>query len=244
MDNISYIALSSQTALMRKLESTANNMANMNTVGYKGEEPLFVQYIAKTKDTDKTLGQNISFVNDFGMSRNLNEGELIKTGNPLDLAIKNKGYFALQTQQGEKYTRSGQFMLDNNGQIVSADGYPVMSEDGTSIFIPEEAKSIDIGADGTVSTNSGIIGKIRIVECEKENELLKIHSGLYETKEDNLPQNITNPMLEQGMLEGSNVNSITEITKMIEIQRAFEGITKMIEQESERQKKSIDVLEG
>src|SRR6185437_11408288 len=120
MENATYVALSSQMALQRQMDVVANNLANASTPAFKGEEMLFSQYLVQPRG-----GSPLAFVEDSGTVRDLRQGPIAKTGNPLDLAIAGQGYFAVQTPLGARYTRNGHFQLDSQGQIVTSQGYPV-----------------------------------------------------------------------------------------------------------------------
>ena len=112
MENTSFIALSRQSALRRQMDVVANNVANMNTAGFKGERMMFVEHLVKSKGGEKILGDRLSYVRDISTMRDLSDGPLEKTGNPLDLAITGDGYFMVQTDVGNQYTRNGRFQLD------------------------------------------------------------------------------------------------------------------------------------
>ncbi|MCK5295445.1 MAG: flagellar basal-body rod protein FlgF [Alphaproteobacteria bacterium] len=242
MENTTYIALSRQTSLHRQLGMVANNIANMNTTAYKGEEPLFVEYLVKSQASERKFDNKVSFVQDLGTVRDFSCGQMIQTDNPLDVAIQGDGYFAIEAPEGERFTRNGSFKLDNQGQMVTSSGYPVMSEDLQPFFFAPTETQITIARDGTVSTENGTIGKLRVVEFEKQQELKKTHSGLYETSSSNSPANVESPDLTQGMLEQSNVKPVVEMTKMIAIQRSFSKLNKIMEEEDGRIRKAVEAL--
>ncbi|OFX10212.1 MAG: flagellar basal-body rod protein FlgF [Alphaproteobacteria bacterium RIFOXYD12_FULL_60_8] len=240
MDNTSYIALSKQTALVREMAMVANNIANVNTPAYKGEDSLFTQYLVKVQTEDRILTDSLAFTRDLGTMRNMDEGRFQSTGNTLDMAIHGKGYFVVETPDGPQYTRKGHFRLDQDGQLVTNEGRPVLTTDNQPLFFaPNEAK-IDISRDGSVSTENGPVGKLRLVQFDNEQDMKKVAHGLFKT--DQLPQDVPKPDIQQGMLEGSNVEPVVEITKMIAIHRSYDSVTKMIEEENQRQRKAITAL--
>src|SRR6185312_11727364 len=147
MENATYVALSSQMAIQRQMDVVANNLANASTPAFKGEEMLFSQYLVRPS------GQRspIAFVQDAGTVRDLREGPITQTGNPLDLAISGQGYFAVQTPLGVRYTRNGHFQLDSQGQIVTSQGYPVLTNSGQPLVVPANTHGITVATDGTVS---------------------------------------------------------------------------------------------
>ncbi len=242
MENAGYIALSRQTALWRQMDQIANNMANVNTAGFKGERVLFTDYLAKVR-TDRSLFRDtIAYTEDFGMVRDLSEGALQTTGNPLDVAIKGDGYFAVENQDGQRfYTRSGRFKLDADGQITTSSGEILLSDTDQPIVLAPTETEITISRDGTVTTENGQIGRLRLVGFADQRALKKVTEGLYDAGEQT-PTPLSAPHVTQGMLEGSNVNPISEITRMISVQRAYESAQKMIETEHDRQRQAIDAF--
>jgi flagellar basal-body rod protein FlgF len=243
MQTPSYIALSRQTALWRQMDVVANNIANMNTPGFKGESLMFSEYLSPSRGSDSPFPDMLSYTYDFGTSRNTALGPMEHTGNPLDVAINGAGYFEIDTDFGRFYTRNGRFMLDADGMIVTGSGHPVMSTEGTPFFIAPNESEITIARDGTVSTENGAIGRMNIVSFEDEQALLRVQAGLYDAGDQD-PQAAAGMALEQGTLEGSNILATEQITRMIEIQRAYESVQKMIEGESERQRRAIRTLSG
>lgn len=246
MENSLYIALSKQSCLWRNMESTANNLANMNTVGYKATDPLFTQYVNKNSKSNDVaaLQKGVSFVQDMGTMRDLSSGPIQHTGNNLDIALEGEGFFTIETAEGEKYSRNGKFSLNNDGMIVNSEGYPLVSESGAPFFISPEETSISISNEGTISTENGALGKIKIAEFSDPQALTAEHSGLYKPKEGNSVLKAKNTKVIQGSLEGSNVQAIPEMTKLISIQRQFEYVQKMIDTENQRQNNAINVLSG
>jgi flagellar basal-body rod protein FlgF len=236
MENAGYIALSRQVALGRQLEVIANNMANASTPAYKAESMQFSEYLIQADE-----GSPLSFVEDAAVMRDWTAGTLRPTGNPLDLAINGDGYFVVSTPDGDRYTRNGRFALDAAGQIVTGDGNPVTG-DGGPIAVPSEDASLAIAADGTVSTEAGIIGKIRLVRFADPQALSAVGAGLYKT--DASPEPDSASQLSQGMVEDSNVQPIIEMTNLIQVTRDYTAAQKMVEAEHERQLRAIANLVG
>jgi len=243
MQTPSYIALSRQTALWRQMDVVANNIANMNTPGYKSEATLFTQYLARSRGIESPSPDRLSYTLDYGTVRDMSEGPMTHTGNPLDVAISGQGYLEVETDFGRFFTRNGRLMLDQDGMIVTSSGHPVMSADDTPFFIAPNETDITISRDGTVSTENGAIGRLRVVEFEDPERLRRVEAGLLDA-DDQEPQEVEVVALQQGMLEGSNVQGMEQITHMIEVHRAYESVQQMIESESERQRRAISVLSG
>ncbi len=241
MENTSYIALSRQMALWRQMSVVANNMANVNTPGFKREEVMFADHLlpATTGSGDR---HDLAFVEDRATFRDTSAGPMRRTDNPLDVALNGEGYFVVETAEGMRYTRAGHFRLDETGMLMSKSGHPVMQPgDIPIIFAPNETE-ITINRDGTVATENGIIGRLRVVEFENEQALRKTGDGLYTAADQ--PLDLPRPDVVQGMLEQSNVEPVLETTRMIEVMRSFEAVQKILEQEHERRGKAIDVLSG
>ncbi len=236
MENTGYIALSRQSVLRRKMDIIANNMANMTTPAFKGEDMMFVEHLKKTGNNDR-----VSLVQDLAVLRNLNAGPMTKTDNPLDLAINGDGYFVVETPDGERYTRNGTFQLNQDGQIVTTQGDPVLDIGGNAITIPPNEPHISISRDGSISAGETLIGRIQIVGFENEQELEKQSNSLF-ARGDQEPQAAEGAEVAQGMIEGSNVQGIVEMTKMITTVRSYSSTSKLVEQEHERQRRAIQVL--
>ena len=238
MENTGYIALSRQMTLRREMDVIANNMANLNTPAYKGQSMLFVEYL----DTSDS-GEKMSFVQDVALVRNLTEGQLTSTGNPLDMAIAGDAYFEVETPLGPRYTRNGVFQLNAEGQIVTSTGEIVLGDGGNAIILPPSSSDITITRDGTVSTDQGPAGRLRLVRFEDEQTLVKQANGLYDAG-GQAPLPAEDAEVLQGMVEGSNVQGIIELTKMIETVRHYASTGRMVNDEHERQRRAIQALGG
>lgn len=235
MESPAYVLLSQQDALERQLQVVANNVANVNTSGYKARGVLFKDFIERP---DPKFTHHL--VIDGGSYRNTSQGALVKTDNALDLAISGHGYFAVQTPQGTQYTRQGNFQLDAEGNVVTSDGYKVLSGTGGGISIPTDVKEIAIGKDGTISTDKGDVGRLQVVKFTDENAMEETYGGLYTSTET--PQVDEGAGLVQGMVEGSNVKPVEEMTRIMDISRAYQQVSKLIDNENERIKNAIRTL--
>lgn len=240
MENSAYIALSRQGALRREMDVIANNIANINTTAYKGESMMFVEHLVKSKGSQSFVPQKLAYARDVAQYQNLEEGPIKQTGNPLDIALHGEGYFVVDTPDGERYTRNGRLNLANDGQLVNQNQQPILSEAGTPFFFTPDDKNISIGGDGTVSTNNGVVGKIKVVKFEDPQNLQKRAGGVLFT--DDQPIDVPNASILQRALESSNVNPISEITKMISVQRAYDSVRTFIDKEDARQRKMVQEL--
>lgn len=225
------------TALRREMQLTANNLANMNTSGYKTEKPLFTEYVLPQPEN-----RDVSFVQDFGVVRDLQVGTISQTGNPLDIAINGPGYFVIETPNGDRYTRAGQFSLSPSGDIITRQGLRLMDDRGRQISVPPGTKNITISNDGVVSADAVVVSKIQIVNFADERALQKLPDGFYETTQT--PTRLRDFELRQGMTEGSNVVAMLELTNMIEIQRAYESAKQLADREDDRMRTAIRKLSG
>ncbi len=240
MQNTSYIALSSQTALWRRMEMVANNMANMNTTGYRSQEPLFTSYLVRSPGDDSAFREKVNFVTDFGRVHDFTPGAVKATQNPMDLAIDGDGFFVVETADGPKYTRAGHFVLDSQGQLVTKDGLPLLNTDNEPFFVAPNEAEFTVAKDGTVSTENGPIGRVQVVTFDDPQRLRKVSGSLFAAPEDLPAQPVEAVKVAQGMIEGSNVNGIVEMTRMIDVQRSYMQANKLIDAEHDRVRKSME----
>jgi flagellar basal-body rod protein FlgF len=237
METSTYIALSRQGGLRRQMDIVAHNIANMNTAGFKGQDMMFVEHLVKSRGGEKLLGTKLAYARDIATLTNFNEGPIEKTGNPLDLAITGDGFFVVQTDQGERYTRNGRLKLDEGGQLVNQNGQPVLSTGGQPFILAPEDTQITVSRDGTISTNNGDLGKLRLVRFDNPQLLKRAAGGLYSSEA--APIDVEQPTISQGMLEGSNIQPIFEMAKMIEIHRTYDSVRTFLEREDERMRNMI-----
>jgi flagellar basal-body rod protein FlgF len=239
MDNASLITLSYQLAAYRAMDVIANNIANINTPGFKRESAKFEELVQKLKPAETGATQSVSFVRDAGIVRDLSGGRIETTGSTFDLAINGQGYFTVQTAAGERYTRNGHFTLNADGIIVTSDGDPVMG-DGGPVTIAVDDGDISFGADGTVGGKQGQIAKLRIVNFADQRGMTKEGSSLYSTSQ--APTPATDAVVAQGMLESSNVQPVLEISRMIEVMRAYEATSTLSKSAGEMKRQAIQKL--
>lgn len=238
MENIAYIGLSNQIALKQKMTVTANNIANMSTPGFKAQDVLFNEYKATPQG-----GEAISQVVDRGSYRRMDQGPISATNNPLDVAIQGDGFFSVQADEGTRYTRAGNFTLNNQGQIITQSGHPVLDTNAAPITIPEGETHITITASGQVSTKSGEVGQIGVFKFENDGGLLEVGQNLYSAGEEEAQAAGAGEIkVLQGMVENSNVQPIVEMNKMIEILRQYQSMQNIIKTDHDRQRGAISKL--
>ncbi len=242
MENTMYVALSRQSTLRRQMDVVANNLANMSTHGYKSGQMMFVEHLTKSKGGDSLLTPKLAYVRDIATMTDVKPGPVETTGNPLDIAIQGEGYFVVQTPEGERFTRNGRLQLDNTGQLVNQLGQAVMADGGAPLIFAPEDTEIVISSDGTVSTNNGELGKLRIVRFDNDQVLERTSGAQFTTTEDNPAQDVESPSVLQGAVEGSNVEPILEMANMIQVHRAYDSVKSFIDREDERQRSMIKEL--
>lgn len=242
MDTTLYVGLSDQMALQRRMDIIANNLANMNTTAFKRETVLFQSYMQKMPGTETPATANVSFVQDYGIVRDVAAGHLQTTGNTFDLALNGDGFFVTRTPQGaSRYTRNGHFSVSATNQLVSSNGLPVLDKSGQPInFLPNDT-GITFGADGVISTRErGIIGKIQVVQFANGQDMENVGDTMYSTKQ--APIVVSSPIIAQGMLEASNVQPIEEMTNMIAVSRQYQTIANLLDRQDQLQRQAISQL--
>jgi flagellar basal-body rod protein FlgF len=241
MMNAQLIGLSREVALRREMNVLANNLANLNTNGFRGEAIALEEYrmpIARA-EAFRSGNEKLLYVQDWATVRDLDQGPIRITNNDLDVAIDGEGYFAINTPEGIRYTRNGSFEINPDGFLVTKQGYPVAGADGP-IVVDDNATNIAIASDGTVSTDDGQIGTLQILAFEDEQALQKIGENLYATEALGAPA--LNTRLVQGALEGSNVEPIREMSRMIEVQRAYQLQARLVRDADSARRNAIDKL--
>lgn len=236
MDNASYTTLTRQSGLMREMQTLANNIANASTTGFKAEEVIFAEHVKRLGAASPSLSMATASVRDTVMS----QGTLSQTGDTFDVAIEGEGFFLIETPQGQRLTRAGAFGPNENGDLVTADGYPVLDAGGAPVFVPQGLGRIGIAPDGTISAGGQPIGQIGIVNPIDPNQMIR-ESGVMFDAQGGFEPALDGRML-QGFLEDSNVNPILQIGRMIEVQRAYELGQSFLDKEDERIRSVIEAI--
>lgn len=239
MENAELIGLSRQTALRRQMNVVANNLANINTSGYKAERSMFSEYVMPVAEatTFQSQDQRLSYVWDRGTLTEFDTGPIKLTGAPLDVAVDDNAFFVVETEQGLRYTRNGAFQLNSEGTLVTSEGFAVQGEGGPISFGPTET-SINIAADGTVSSTAGTKGKLQAVTFDSPQLLTRAGSSMF-AGEGAIP---TQSLFTQGALEGSNVRGVIEMTEMIEVSRAYQSLANMMKRFDDLRKDAVQRL--
>lgn len=226
MSNSIYTTLARQDGLLKEMQVVANNIANTNTSGYKTDRAIFAEYVMATGQDTPSL----SMGGLAGHSFDLTQGTVKFTGGQFDLAIQGEGFFALETDNGQRLTRAGAFQISAEGELVTGDGAKVLSEGSSPIQIPPEAENVTIAGDGTISSAGQIIGQVGIFsptgQLQRETDTRFVADGGV--------QPVEGAAVLQGALEASNVSPVLEMARMIEVHRAYEAGQTLMEQEDQR----------
>ncbi len=239
MDNAQYVGLSRQVVLRRQMDIIANNIANADTNGFKVESLMTKEVPGPPAFTAEGPAP-VKFVGADGVARNFGQGGLRRTDARLDVAIDGEGFFKVTTKAGDRYTRDGHFRTDDTGRLTTQGGDVVSDDGGGEITIdPAKTGEVTIAPDGTVSQGAERIGKLGIFKFDNLSALEKTGDNLYQNPSNQQATATDDVKVRQGMLEGSNVNSIIEITRMIEVSRAYEQTTQMMSSEADLSRNSI-----
>lgn len=262
-----YSALSGAMAQSQRLDTIANNLANVNTPAFKKDQQVFKEYLTANEKPPEVIqvpriaaspesfydmqGGDISYVDSAGTYTNFTQGSLKPTGNPLDVAIDGRGFFEVATPNGVRFTRLGSFKVDGNGQLVTKDGHPVLrnAPEGTDPaartiqFNPDDGV-ISIADNGDVFQGETNLGRLALADIPNQDTLSKVGGSLYEFKKNAAPEvsNIQNPSMKSGFLEMSNVNVVQEMTDLISTTRVFESTQKAISTYDQMADKMINIV--
>ena len=234
MDNAGYVTITRQSGLLKEMRVIANNIANMSTSGFRRETTVFAEMIEKLPVAGGSLSMTAAHVRDT----RFDQGGLAPTGGTFDMAIEGPGFFQIETAEGLRLTRNGAFARNSDGELVTAQGDRVLDEGGAPIFLPPTASKIEVSTDGTVAADGFPVARLGLVAPADPTTM---------TREDGVrfdPGGAVVPVLEgavihQGFVEGANVSPIQEITRMIEVQRAYEAGQALQEREDERIRAAI-----
>ncbi|AJE44812.1 flagellar hook-basal body complex protein [Celeribacter indicus] len=236
MDSAGYTTLTRLSGLNREMQAIANNIANVSTTGFRKEGMLFSEHVsALGRDED-----SLSMAHANVRLTHAAQGPLAATGGTYDFAIEGEGFFLLQMPEGQALTRNGAFTTNEQGELTSHDGARLMDDGGAPIFIPPAARTISVSADGTLSADGEPLARIGLYMPEDPLTLLRTNGVRFIPTGGVVPQE--GSVLLQGHLETSNVDAVTEIARMIEVQHAYTTGQKFIEQEHERIKTVISTL--
>ncbi|MFN3144275.1 MAG: flagellar hook-basal body complex protein [Paracoccaceae bacterium] len=236
MDSTSYIAITRQDGLRRELTAVAQNIANVSTTGYRREGVTFTEHVV-------ALGQgapSVSMAHAHARHVDSTQGPLRATGGTFDFAIEGQGFFTVQGAEGVELTRAGSFTPNAEGILVAPDGAALLDAGGAPIPVPAGAGDISLAADGTLSANGLPVAQLVLVTPAEAEALTRRAGARFATEAELVP--VIDASLKQGFLEGSNVNPVAEIARMIEVQHAYEIGRGFADKEDERIRAVVQTL--
>jgi len=247
MQNSLLIGLSRQVALQRELDVISNNVANMNTTGYKADGAVFQEYLSPVARAAMTQAR-VSFVYDRATWHNMGQGTVEQTGNPLDVAIQGNGFLVVQTPRGERYTRNGALQINAAGELVTGSGLPVLGENGP-IRLQSTDRDLSIAQDGTISVREGtqtqtssLRGRLRIVGFARPHQLQKDGDNTFSAAADNPARPEPESRVLQGAVEKSNVRGVAEMSRLIEVTRNYTQMANLLQQQNDMRQSAIQKL--
>ena len=231
------IAASGLRARMESLELLANNIANASTGGYKADREFYSLYIAPEAGGSDPLSTMPVIEKPW---IDLSQGVVHTTGNPLDLALSGKGFFAVEGPQGPLYTRNGSFHLAAGGKLVNSDGYAVLPSGGAALTL-EDARPIEFSSDGTIRQDGKIVGQLAIADFTSTAGLAKQGNNYLRVTDPAVkPAVPSGTSVEQGRLEASNTGSAEAAVRLVSVMRQFEMLQKAVSLGAEMNRRAIE----
>lgn len=245
MENALLIGLSRQMSLRREMDVVSNNVANINTTGFKGDTAIFEEYLMPRASAGQFArpDRRLSYVLDRSTWHDMSQGPTQQTGNPLDVAIDGTAFMVVQTPRGERYTRNGALQINSAGQLVTSEGFQILGDAGPIQFQTND-KDILIARDGSIGVPDGTRGKLRLVKFDAVQRLTKDSGSTFAAPQGVQPQQVTpeERHILQGSLERSNVRGVVEMTRMIEVSRNYTQVATMLQNQGEMRKSAVEKL--
>lgn len=246
-----YMAAAAAIAYEKRLEVIANNLANVNTAGFKRDEVAFQAYLTSAEGQAQavqppyqTPPSGSQFWISYESRTDFSPGPIKMTGNPLDVAMNGKGFFSVESPNGTVYTRRGNFTLSSEGTLVTQEGWPVQGEGGGEIRIEgrnggPNGNQVSIGRDGTVQVNGRMVGRLNVEDFPQPGSLTRTEKGYFKTAGGAAGEPVEEVNVAQGFLEMSNVEAVHGMVEMIEILRGYESYQRVIRAVDDVNAKSI-----
>ena len=232
-----YVTLSSQMALQRRMEAIANNVANASTPGFRREEIKFDTMMSHASS------ESVAFASAGDTYIKRDPGQMIKTGNPLDVAVQGDAWFALQTPSGTVYTRDGRMQMTPDGQLQSIAGYPILDVGGAPIQLNPNGGPVTIASDGMITQANAQISAIGLFTIPQDAKLSRYdNSGVTPDKPASPVLDFNRYGVVQGHVEGSNVNPMWEMAQLIEASRRYDSVSKSMSQSEDSLGEAIKAL--
>jgi flagellar basal-body rod protein FlgF len=249
MQNATLVGLSRLAALERQFDVVADNIANLNTAGFKASSPVFQEFLSSDAEENEFSAGDapVHFVNDPMTIVDWSEGPIQQSGNPLDIAIDGNAFLAVQTTAGERYTRNGALKINAAGTLVTADGTPIAGDNGPIVFQTND-RNVSISADGRVSVVDGagsvdtLRGKLKLVSFASQQQLQAEGASLFSVPAGVAPQPAAKVRVIQGAIEGSNVNGVVQMSRMIELNRTYALVASLLKSQGDQSSQSLDKL--
>jgi len=256
-----YAAVSGAMAQSSKLDTIANNLANVNTTAFKKDRQVFSEYLSTFERPDSLItvpritasiesfydmqGGDNSYVNPAGTYTSFEQGSLKSTGSPMDIAIDGKGFLEVLTPDGVRWTRNGALQVDGNGRLTSKEGHPVLREgqnDPAQRLIQLTSRNVTVSQSGEVFDGGNQLGRLAVVEFQNADDLQKVGNSYYTMKSTatSIPVAAREARIHQGYVEASNVNVVEEMTDMITANRVFEATQQAIKAHDQMDDKLIN----
>jgi flagellar basal-body rod protein FlgF len=239
MDNALMLGLQTQRVLQRRMDVAANNLANVATSGFKADA-LVLEEADETNAHAEETPTEIRFVRDIGIIHQMDQGPIAMTGNPLDVALEGDGFIMVEGPNGPQFTRDGAFTLTGEGRLVTSDGRAVLSSGGAPIVLDPQGDTPSIGRDGAIRVAGVEAGRIGVVSFAAPGALAKVGDNLWDAQ-GQAPGEFEGVVL-QGALEGSNVRPVVELTRLIEISRAYQSAAKIVSGADDLRQRAIERL--
>jgi flagellar basal-body rod protein FlgF len=235
MEAAGYATLTRQSGLMREMQIVAHNIANAATTGYRAEGLMFSEYVRRAGD-----GPSLSMARGNIALTSQAQGPLAPTGGSFDFAIEGEGFFPVETAEGVRLTRAGAFSLSAGGDLVTADGFRLLDAGGAPVFVPPDIGAPGLAADGTLSADGRPLAQLGLIRPAGDGTLLRAGGNLFEAPGGTEPAE--GGRIVQGFLEGSNVEPLSQIARLIEVQRAYEMGQGFLDTENQRVRDALDTF--
>lgn len=232
-----YVALSGQVSLQKRIETLANNIANASTVGFRAEHTKFESFLSNA------ASEPVSFSSTGDSVIKREAGGLIRTDNPLDIAVRGDAWLAVEAPTGTVYTRDGRMQMTPQGDLQSVNGYPILDAGGAPITVNPNAGPVQIAADGMISQGNQQVGAVGLFTIDTDAKLTRYeNSGVIPDKPATPALDFNRVGVVQGFVEGANVNPVSEMTQLIMVSRSFDAVSGSIDQGHDSLAEAIKAL--